>query len=601
MSDSEGQNLALNRGSVSEEVRRGTARLNEQWARQELSDMNRMLIKELGASRREEHHTYFHKEVEMDNLNIGGEHTTTDSPPKAPPKGPPPNVDYEEWLRDSPVEEGWIGDEPESTVVVDDPWQSVRATYEWFTELRLYDEQVFVLTLALFGGVPQKQLFEVYGHVHTFLNVPEEVQDYYAAPTRYFDTNVPHLMDVARATEVECQVMTNAGLVLTYGLDFKDIRASATLMKMLLAFYQGRLDGLINLLKQVAEKHSSAELRRRASETLGLLGRIEFLWIKNPVLDVWVRELKEGAEFIKFVTSIDMVLSGQLEKLAPHTTYAISNILATVYYPGGDFNSNVLNLVFHWSGLQNPLHQYLAAICCGRLGLLELARTIQILERLIKHDVIYLLEPLIGTMAYIFRGLTCEQDVLTLLETLSTWANSRDEQLSVGAVLIAFGWMDLTLKDEYRRTLAQIDKENQTHFWNLPIYYTGDDRSDFARRYRRAIREIFLAAVPLGPGVVRLMRELLLDFVHYAAQDPSALPLVRMLALDLCCYERLPREDFDTLSYRERQQEKKRAQLEQVNRDRVWEWLQMWHRAPKYRDLASLKEIVTYIRSVDCT
>lgn len=436
---------------------------------------------------------------------------------------------------------------------IENPWENVEVAYEWFkNHLEHEEEQVFVVTLALLGGISQSDIFRVFQKIKEIF--PLEPPHRTVKP-RLFDSNVDSLMKAAHATFMETFEFNFGGSTPVTGIDFSDSSATFTILQMICRYYLDRLDGILQLLKNIAEGHergfASAEVRRRACTAIGMFGQIELVLINRPILDLWSRYPYEEIR------------------------YAVSNVLAEIYRPGGRYTNNVLNIINYWAGMRNNL-QFLqtAAVCCGRLGGQDLEHVLPIIRRLIKHDLLVLLNTLIGTVGYIFQGL--EQDeVVNFLEVFADWTqNKKDAVLRVGSLLIVIGWIRGTLQQPFsRKLLRELEREKDVEFWNLPEKYSGQNVENFQRRYRRALYNIFAAALEEGHLLSQEVKSILFDFVRMAQNKELYRALVESLFLDLCCNDK----------------------HSVVIQKRVWEWLDAWSKAPKYRDITYLQDLIIFV------
>src|SRR5690606_7905658 len=115
--------------------------------------------------------------------------------------------------------------------------------------------------------------------------------------------------------------------------------------------------------------------------------------------------------------------------------------------------------------------------------------------RLIAHDHIELIDPLIYSVSYIFQGLD-ENRILRLLHHFSDWITSGDETLQLGSILIIIGWMHITLRRDFRRLIIPaLERGQEIDFWNLPVEYKGNNPQEFRKDYICTLSDI------LGTGL----------------------------------------------------------------------------------------------------
>lgn len=438
---------------------------------------------------------------------------------------------------------------PETTTNRFDPWSNVENTYTWFTgEFKSQEERAFIITIALFGGISQKEIFDAFNDIKHILDI-----DLSAKSDETFKSPTADLIEVADADFTEYERLTNAGFIKTTAINFRDGRASALIMLMLCRYYHKReLPKVLKFLSQVALDGNSGAVRERASVALGMFGQIEFEWIQYPYLNEW-------AKYPKKITV---------------SRHAVSIILSSIYQPNGKFNDNVFALVKHWASIPWNFNLWLTAtVCCGRLGILDIDKTLPILKKLILHDHVELIDPLIYSTSYIFQG-SDEDQILEVLECFCRWIKSGNETLQLGTILVLVGWMHITLHRDFRRLIIPaLERGIEIDFWNLPVEYNGENTLDFRRKYFEALTSVFAAGLTLGPIMAREIILLLREFLLRAEYRQRYRPLFRDIYADLCCNVAHPL----------------------ALRQRVMNSLTQIHNAPKFRGYNFINEVYKYV------
>lgn len=439
-----------------------------------------------------------------------------------------------------------------------DIWESVETAYQWFYGELYEEEQVFAVTLAFFSGASQSDVQQAHKYIKDLLNVKESGYGAGIGGQRgLFSTPLPGLMNSTHSEFMTAYLLNNAGLVPVRGINFRDSRAVPIMLEMLAMYYNEFLMKLLVLLIAVAwdqDNSWGAYARKRSSTTLGLIARTDFDIIKTMVLDRWVR-------------------TGLIE---PRLRYATATVLSTLYIPNGIYNRNIYALVRQWTGTKNnPSFVMTAIVVSSQLVAHNFKDYLEILKTIIMYDQTIYLEDLGAALISIYQDLREEisnaHKAVHFMQKLAEWSSSPHEGLHTGTLFLTLQLMAFTLSKDARVFPGEWE------LWNLPAKYKSANEQDtqqLRHYYRLAMGQIFARALSGPPLIVRLTNTILENLICAAADHPTYQIFVRYIFTDLCC-----------------------STLEREAARRVWDWLNIWGKAPRlihYHPF--INEVINYIR-----
>jgi hypothetical protein len=285
---------------------------------------------------------------------------------------------------------------------------SRQAVKRWFlTELDL-EEQIFVVTAALFNGLERPDLMEIYDNALGILltSLSDELAQTRTQPESRAQfllfKDEARLLKVANLTTAIGERKIEHGLAPVHLIEFHEETQRQQIIHMLRESFQRVVEQLVPYLRQLAA-HPKARVRRRAAKAVSeLMCELDFVRYKEEILISWA--LSDDR-----VTNLCVGLA--LEAAAQDPRYA----------------ENVKTLLEYWATSSDLNLNRTAVASCVHLGPLWPRETLKILETTLKRDQ----SDLLVLAVFATRRLLQEGHAQLVLEHLSEWVSDRDASPSL--------------------------------------------------------------------------------------------------------------------------------------------------------------------------
>lgn len=233
---------------------------------------------------------------------------------------------------------------------------------------------------------------------------------------------------------------------------FKDEQSSLSILSHIWNEYDSYAEATIQWIGELAE-HSNFEVRLRAAAVAGQLAIYEFRPVREQIISPWAKSNKQTSQ--------------RLAALA---------LSVVAYDDNEDIAQQALNLLHHWSGLQNFRLRWTAiAAYGGYIGLIFPQQALENLKIIAESGDGRLFSDIVQAVANLFdAGQQVPKLHLLVLNSLKEWVKQGQKTIIHHlSLLIFWGLMreSWIFKDGFRQpTLLWLARQNQ-EFEDLIIYF----------------------------------------------------------------------------------------------------------------------------------